>query len=572
MTAAKEQNMTEIARAYSIIVKQGLLWKKKPRVEIPKLSPHAELFLCGKEPDGTPRIARTAYSELSDLSSLSLDTLVVYVQTERHSLPLDFVEVVRDEKGYPWGLAMDSSVSIVDSQRFLRSCALAFLSPDLPVTREMFQTWIVTSVISRVKDEVRQAMDKHGSLDAIRQQEVLPARWWGRQLLLWVQDCGVDIQVLKVTWNSTEAAKAEVAHKRSEQLAAIAREQEATHQAELRQMRLKEAYEQEKARIETNATWSKKQQEQELTLLELKHKKELIQAETEIENLQWAAKNSAKEYEVMIAELDNKLHGIQQQAPEQWKKAEEAHKTTLEMLTKATEMLERLEDLDILKFLAQEKERHQSIEDLLSEKYGFMAESVAILGYQSSDGQFLERIREKARRDAGLTTIRKTDLHSRSIQTIRFTRGLARDVSTAEIQHLPINGSLQFEFFTRRSGLVTLLNIGTSGLIYVHVPNAFVGARAARAQAQAKYEVPGPEFLPWNEIKYYYEAGPGGWEHMALLLSDEPLIEHGIVLRSTPRNPLVRLSQDEVDGLCEKLETMKPESWTGTVLSFRVTE
>lgn len=563
--------MTDIARAYPITIKQGLLRKKKPRVEILELGGNVELFTCTKGPDGMYSIARTTKDKLSDLGSLPLEAFIVSIQTQLQSLPFIFGEVVHDEKGYAWDLDVVSSISITDCRCFLRSCVLGLISPELPVTSDILESWIVTSVTDRVKDEIRRAIREHKSFDTVRHNEVLPARWWERQLSLWLQDCGIAIQLARVAWNSTEAAKAEAARKRSEQLAAIAREQDATRSAELHEMNLKAKYERERLRIEADTALSKRQKEQELALLELKHKRELIEAETQIENAQWAARKAAKEYEVAIAGLDGNLNEIQQ-APKRQEEIEQTHRKTLDLLTKATEVLEKLNALDILKSLAQEKERHQSIERLLSPEFGFTAEEVAVVGYKSSDGTLLGRIREKAHRDNGTMTIRKKDLRTRSIQAVRFTRGLTRDISTTQIQHLPVNSPLQFEFSTQRPGLLTLLNIGTSGAIYVHVPNAFVGARAAKAEAKGTYEVPGPQFLPWDKIECYREDGPRGWEHMALMISAEPLIEHGIVLRSTPRNPLVRLSEEEVDRLCQKLETIKPDSWTGAVLSFCVME
>jgi hypothetical protein len=306
------------------------------------------------------------------------------------------------------------------------------------------------------------------------------------------------------------------------------------------------------------------EKEQELALLERKHKRELIEAETEIENAQWAAKKAAQEHEIALADLESKREEIQQ--------AEQTHAQTLAALAKATEVLEKLSALDILKPLAQEKEEHQTVERLLSPEFGFTPEEVTITGYGSADGALLGQIREKARQDCGLATLRKKDLQTRSIQAVRFTRGLTRDVSMAQIQTLPVNSPLQFEFSTRRPGLVTLLNVGTSGAIYVHVPNAFVGARAAKAQANGVYQMPGPEFLPRDKIECYREGGPGGWEHIALIVSDEPVIEHGTVLRSTPRNPLIQLSEDEVQRLGEKLTACGPQGWTGAVLSFQVVE
>jgi hypothetical protein len=563
--------MVDIVRVYPIVMKQGLFRRKKPEIEILDPIGEVELFTCTREPAGAYGIHPTNQEALTDLQSLPLAAFVVSVRLRLPSLSLSFAKAVKDESEYEWDLDMEGTASVVDCQRFLRFCALGLVSPDLPLSREILESWIVSRISNKVQDEIRQAIREHGSFEAVRRDEVLPVSWWERQLSLWLADCGIAPALAGIHWESAQLARAQAARIREERLIALTGEREATIKAERRQMELQAQYERERVSLETDTRRSQMQREQELALLERKHKKELIEAETQTENAQWAARKAAKEYEVAMATLDSDLNGVQQ-SREDREQADQMHAKTLETLAKATEVLEKLNALDILKLLAQEEGRHQTIERLLSPEFGFTPEEVTIVGYGSTDGTLLGHIREKARRDHGIVTIRKRDLQTRSIQSIRFTRGLTRDISTSQIQHLPINSSLQFEFATRRSGLVTLLNVGTSGAIYVHVPNAFVGARAAKTEANGTYEVPGPEFLPRDKIECYREDGPGGWEHIALIVSDDPVIEHGTVLRSTPKNPLVRLSEDEVQKLCEKLTAYEPPAWTGVVLSFWVAE
>lgn len=563
--------MVDIVRVYPIVLKQGLFRRKKPAIEIQDPAGAVELFTCTREAAGTYRIQPTNREALTDLRSLPADAFVVSVRSRLPSLSLSFVKTVTDKAGYGWDLGLEGTAAVVDSPRFLQSCALGLVSPDVPLSQEILQSWIVGRIGNKVQDEVRQAIREHGSVETVQRNEVLPISWWERQLALWLADSGLTVALAQIHWESAERTKAQAAKIQAEQLTTLAREQETTLKAEQRQIEIQAHYERQRAAIETNNRRSQMEKEQELALLEKKHKKELIEAETEIENAQWATRKAAKEHEVALATLENNRDEIQQ-AQKNREQAEQMHAQTLATLAKATEVLEKLGTLDIFRPLAQEKEKHQTVERLLSPEFGFTPEEVTIAGYGSADGTLLGQIREKARQDRGLAMLRKKDLQTRSIQAVRLTRGLTRDVSTAQIQTLPLNSPLQFEFSTQRPGLVTLLNVGTSGAIYVHVPNAFVGARAAKAEANGVYAMPGPQFLPWDKIECYREGGPGGWEHIALIVSDEPVIEHGTVLRSTPRNPLVKLSDDEVQKLCDKLTACAPQGWTGAVLSFRVVE
>jgi hypothetical protein len=121
---------------------------------------------------------------------------------------------------------------------------------------------------------------------------------------------------------------------------------------------------------------------------------------------------------------------------------------------------------------------------------------------------------------------------------------------------------------------VTLLNIGRSGAVYVHVPNAYVSPHQARVKGGWTYAVPGPELLPWDRLRQlgldYVEVGPPGWEHMAVLVSDEPVVSPSMSARSTTESPFAKLTPEEVDGVCGLLTDMPAGSWSAAVLSFRV--
>ena len=137
---------------------------------------------------------------------------------------------------------------------------------------------------------------------------------------------------------------------------------------------------------------------------------------------------------------------------------------------------------------------------------------------------------------------------------IRKTALVTRNIGTVKVNALPIHTSLQFEFATAKAGCVTLLNLGTSGAVYVHVPNAYVGVDRARAECGRTYAVPGPEFLPWEALQQqgfdYVEVGPPGWEHLVVLISEKPVLAAGVLARSSGASPFVKLDADEIAEVC----------------------
>jgi hypothetical protein len=172
-------------------------------------------------------------------------------------------------------------------------------------------------------------------------------------------------------------------------------------------------------------------------------------------------------------------------------------------------------------------------------------------------------LREKEVADGKSITVCKAEL-------------ITRDIGTAKVKALPVNSPLQFEFTTARRGYVSLLNVGTSGTVYLHVPNAYVVLEASRVEAGRVYRVPGPELMPWDRLRHdgldYIEAGPPGWEHLVAIVSDEPFISAGCLARAHVDPPFVTLSTAEISDLCDALGERGSKSWSAGVLSFLVGE
>ena len=148
----------------------------------------------------------------------------------------------------------------------------------------------------------------------------------------------------------------------------------------------------------------------------------------------------------------------------------------------------------------------------------------------------------------------------------------SRDIGTQQrrVDTLPIGSSLQFEMTSTLSGYVTLVNIGTSGKVWLQVPNPFVLPDAARVEASQLYTVPGPQLLPAQSIEGYFELGPEGWEHMAVTITDVPLVDPRFMELATPESPFIDLTSEAAAELAEALENAEPDHYAFGLLSFLV--
>jgi hypothetical protein len=95
-----------------------------------------------------------------------------------------------------------------------------------------------------------------------------------------------------------------------------------------------------------------------------------------------------------------------------------------------------------------------------------------------------------------------------------------------------------------------------------------------RVEAGVALHVPGPDLLPEDKLAAaglaFYEGGPPGWEYIAVIVSDEPLVEPAILNRSRDKGPAIELSPAELDGILDRLDRMGRDRWASGVARFRV--
>ena len=198
----------------------------------------------------------------------------------------------------------------------------------------------------------------------------------------------------------------------------------------------------------------------------------------------------------------------------------------------------------------------------LSEHAGHMSAATMELLARPQGSAYLAQIfREKVRRAAHPVMMKKVELRT-------------RDIGNKKVDTLSINSDLQFEFMVNQKGYVTLLNMGTSGKIWLHGPNAYVGIEGSRAEAGRRYAVPGPELLPYERLAQqglgYVEIGPPGWEELIVIVTDQPIITAQDVFSSTVNNPFAELSPKRVTQLVDQLAELEEDAWTCGLLGFLV--
>jgi hypothetical protein len=483
----------------------------------------------------------------------------VAVRPSGLSLELPFSGIARDGSGHGYDLLLRGSWRLASPRLFLDTCGLSLASPQSPLSNARALCWMIQRVGTRVRDAVRE----QDAQDLVH-KDALPKQWWETQLNRWLADCGIQVVIEEAQWSSAEAEREAEEQKR---LAEMERAQKAIQrERDLERAKL-DAEVRQKAeldRIQQDAKLSTEQKEHELQLARKRHLKELLEADAAIEAARREAERAALEHEVVIAKLRNDRE-VASRAEQQQEQADQRHKNLMDQIARMQAALEdgsrQFDSLFATLSSPDRRAAFQAAERLVSPEFGFRPQLLSDLGFSVSPQMLVQYLREKAVGDGQPVTLRKRELTT-------------RDIGTAKVKALAINTSLQLEFTTARAGYVTVLNIGTSGSVWLHVPNAFISPCDAKAAAGRCYQVPGSELLPWERLREagidYLEIGPPGWEHLAVFVSNKPLIDPVVACRSRPAEPLVRLSPEEIACVCQRLADTESYTWSVGTLSFLV--
>lgn len=522
------------------------------KTRLPEASPDLDFFtITGAA--ANPELSRVSRDDAMKSLARNQDGKVLALLKSPADLAVSFAGIVKDGDGHGWDLLLDGACSVKDVRDFLARYGADTVTPETPVSKTLLESWLAGTVQTQVKDAVA------GSAIAdLRDKDALPARWWEAQFNKWLSPAGLSFMIASARWESADAARAEAERLREREMERIAQERDRQLQAELREAKAKTDYETEKTRIETDRQLTESERTHQLQVLELRHRKELLTAEAEIENARRAAEQAALEHEVAVARLRKDLESASK-AETRIAEAQEQHDTLSAALAKATAVLDQLGRIGepLLSQLAGRdgEKANQAAERLVSPEFGISPAALAALGFGVANQALVQTLSGKQTADRQAVLLTKADLTT-------------RDIGTAKVKALPIGRSLQFKIESKRAGLLTLLNLGTSGAVYLHVPNAMIGGQNIRIIESKAYFIPGHELFPWEWD--YREEGPAGWEHIVGIVSDEPVITADILARSTAESPIVRLTPEEVGTLFAKLEDLPSEKWSSGVLSFLV--
>ncbi len=550
-----------MAKARPIVTIENLTRRRKvfglpiagPRV--PQVKSGMHLYVSTLQPDGSRELRRMMGNDIL----LPLNGARFYhVGLDSYRFAPTFSKVLTDDQKHEWDCTIIGQLSVSDSRHVLTSFAANLAGPNSPVTSAMAESWIANRIAPQVHDAVR----KYNIAD-LRDHHALPPSWWEKQLVQWLDGLGVTVRVNEVSWSSAQAEAAETEAARRRELERIAKAKQREHEAELQEAAAKAEYEKRRKQIESDTALSDQEREHQLQLLEKRHRKELIEADTEIESARREAEKAALEHEATLARLRQDVDTVNL-AEQRNRQAQEQHQAVMEQLDDLKVTLAKLADVpdNLLARLADQDVRkaNAAAERIVSPEFGVSASALAGLGFRVERQNLVESLREHAAAD-GAVTIRKTEL-------------VTRDIGTAKVKGLPINTSLQFKFSTQRTGYVALLNIGTSGSLYVHVPNAYIPLEQARVNGGRSYDIPGPELLPWDRLRQlgldYIEVGPPGWEHVAVIVSDTPVIHTRALGKASLEAPFVALETNDIAGVFDSLGDRSANSWSVGILSFLV--
>ena len=498
-------------------------------------------------------IQRISSGDVSGALRPAADGFILAVSKTPVAMALTYSALTKDKDGHAWDLTLAGTWAVADSRRFLEAYALDAVSPDSGLSAQVTESWVAQSIRPRVLDGT-----KGYSVPDLREKDALPARWWESQLHKWLGEYGLTANVSEARWESADAERAEAERRRTADMEQIEQEQKRERQSEIREIESRAEYEREKVRIEQDVKLSEAEKTHELHILEIRHRKELLEAEAEVEEARRARERAALGHEVAVAKLKNDLAAVASAEERQTELAEREDRIA-DSLAKAQETIERLAGISepLLQQLANQtaKNGYQAAERLVSPEFGFTAAQLTALGFDVGRQSLVELLAEKAKQDGDTLALQKQNL-------------VTRDIGAAKVKALPIGKSLQFKLESKRAGFITVLNLGTSGTAYVHVPNGLIADKNIRIADRKSYLIPGKELFPWEWD--YREEGPAGWEHIVGIVSDAPVLPDTITGRSTTEAPIVKLRPDELDGVFSTLNDLPAESWSAGVLSFLV--
>ncbi len=523
-------------------------WKKaKPLQEFIGV-PDTETYLCSRFVDGQSQMKRVLSAK--DAGELRPNDILIRVNAGTLNVEIVY-SGLSDKEGVLLDLSIFTAVKITNPRKFLAERGLSLAKTADTAEVRVLETLFANQCKQSVIDEILTM-----TYDALAKQDALPVGWWQRKLAQWLSFDWLElVEVKKVEYSSATADKAKEIAERKKIDALDLESQQQVHQRELQLQNDRHAYEAAIKDIEADRIINDTQRQAAVEKAKSDFDKATIEARAEIDIIKLEAEKRRAQLEAEIERLRNR----EDLATERLKQAEEIEKRSREMLGQ---------------YDAVKSEINSSVSFLKSAISEGIADAKRVSQYAGGLSSMAMEMLDRASGPAYLSQVlHEKSENSDSPVVMKKIELRSRDIGTKKVDCLRINSSLRFEFLAQRSGYATILNIGTSGRVWLQSPNAYVGIEKAKVAASQKYQIPGL-LLPDSDLASngldYVEVGPPGWEVLVVIVSDVPLITEKGIFSSMPESPFVQFNKGRIDELLEQLSGLAPDQWDAGVLSFLV--
>lgn len=488
---------------------------------------------------------------LKDITKQTLQKgLFVSVNSNTFDIKLIYAGL-RDLENTGFDLIVNAKIQIAGARDFLNKYALEILKANHSITSNSLEAYLYDRCKAAIIDETK----KH-TYDYLKNHDALPTQWWQSNLSKWFNLSWLKLlEVSSVSYESESVERASEMKKRQELLDLDIEEQNQIYEHELKIKQQEEAYKSAKIQIENDRKLSEKEQQLQLEELEHSRQEQELKSKLSLETIRLEGEKRKIELEAEIERIRNNPDS----AKEMLQRSQETEQRNIEI---ADSIKTAIKELAVMSLIAKDalKEGLSAKERISVSASGVSSKTMELLGKTSGPAYLAQILREKASNSDNPVMMKKIELRS-------------RDIGHKKVDSLKINSSLQFEFLTERSGYATILNIGTSGRVWLQCPNIYVGIDDAKIEAGDKYQIPG-QLLPGEALSQnglsYIEIGPPGWEELVVIISDNPLAAEKDLFKSTLGSPFVEMSQGRLDELLEQLSSLDEKSWDVGILSFLV--
>ena len=508
-----------------------------------------ETYRCLQFDDRTNRLEQVTNGD--QIGRIEKSDFYARVTTAGIPCVLSYSEL-RDQDGRQFDLVVVGTWKIGNPRAFLREYGQERLKVASGIEVASLESTLANRCQQALTDVVRTV-----TYEALKNQDALPLRFWETNLVHWIDMDWLElVDVKEVRYESATGDRAAEVERRRELQALEDTEREEQNKRDLAQIREQAEYEEALRNLKMAQELSERDRQKRLEELNWEHDQEVLAREREMEI-------AMLKHENQKAELLAKIEDLR----EQKEAAQEIRRRAKEAKSRIEDRLQVIEDAQKEQaeaaLFAKEVSQNgmDAIERVSTAVAGISTTTMALLGKTSGPTYLAQVFREKAAASPDAVMMKKVEIRT-------------RDIGNKKVGTLAIGSPLRFEFLANRGGYATVLNIGTSGKVYLQSPNAYVGIRQCQLEAGKRYQVPGVELLPAEQLQRngggYFENGPPGWEELIVIISSEPLMADADLFPSTEDHPFVALSADRIEQLLNQLAELPEDGWNVGMLSFLV--